>query len=108
MKKDYLRFVEEFDGYVVKEGIPAESLMEYEGIIMRLRDRAKNAFDDGVKDGSIRRDLEFELWYMTIGRSLMALAQKLALRGHILSYDETVDDKAQMTCMIDMVMRYLK
>lgn len=106
--KDFVRFLEEFDNYVIKEQIPSEKLENYENSIINLKHIIFEALEEGKKDGSIRRDIDNEVFYITVSHSLMTLSQKLILRGNILKSDNDVSGITQIKLIIDMAVNYIQ
>lgn len=106
--KDFVRFLEEFDNYVIKEQIPSEKLENYENSIINLKHIIFEALEEGKKDGSIRSDINNEVFYITVSHSLMTLAQKLILRGNILKSDNDVSGESQIKLIIDMAVSYIE
>jgi AcrR family transcriptional regulator len=106
--KDFFRFVEEFDNYVVKENIPTERLCIYEKNILNLMPVMIEALELGKKDGSITQNLNNEQYYMTITHTLISLSQKLILRNIILSSDNIIEGKAQLELVKDMALKYIE
>jgi hypothetical protein len=47
-------------------------------------------------------------FYYVTARTLMSLAQKLILRGHVVASDEVIDAQTQVEFVIDMAMHYLE
>ncbi|GLC30037.1 TetR/AcrR family transcriptional regulator [Clostridium omnivorum] len=106
--KDFVRFLEEFDNYVIKEQIPSEKLENYEKSIINLKNIIFEALEEGKVDGSIRSDIDNEVFYITVSHSLMTLAQKLILRGNILKSDSDVSGESQINLIIDMAVNYIQ
>jgi AcrR family transcriptional regulator len=104
---DFIRFLEEFDNYIVKERISTEKLENYEKSIINLKSIMIEALNQGKKDGSIKQTVDNDAFYMTITHSLMSLSQKLALRGYILLNDSEVKGDTQLNLLIDMAMNYI-
>lgn len=105
---DVLRFMEYFDNFVVSQHISADRLMEYNLSLEKAKPLVMAAFERGVADGSVRADLDGVRFYYVTARTLMSLAQKLILRGHVVASDEVIDAQAQVNTVIDMAMHYLK
>lgn len=105
---DFLKFVHEFDVYLVREQADKEKLECYEKCIVDLKSMLIQALNRGISDGSIRADLDTESYYYTATHALMSLAQKLLLRGHILISDANISDHQQLEMLIDMSLHYLK
>lgn len=103
----FLKFLHEFDSYVVKEGIAPDKLSAYETSIINLKGHIGSAFQVGVADGSINPAINYEVFYDTITHTLMSLCQKLLLRGDIISSDKAVDGETQIRMVIDMAINYI-
>lgn len=104
---DFLKFLDEFDRYIVKEQIVHEKMDKYEGSIIDLKSVMIDAIESGKKDGSIRQDLDSEVYYFSVTHALIALSQKLALRGSVLTSDELINGEQQLKMIVDMAIRYL-
>jgi AcrR family transcriptional regulator len=104
---DFLKFLDEFDRYIVKEQIVPEKMEKYEGSIIDLKSVIIDAIESGKSDGSIRQDLNSEVYYFSVTHALMALSQKLALRGSVLTSDELINGEQQLQMILDMAIRYL-
>lgn len=86
--RNFLRFVLEFDAFVIREGIPAEDLKEYERSILSIMPIMEEAIKKGRADGTIRHDFDAELYYLTLAHTLMSLCQKLG-KGEIIGSDDS-------------------
>ncbi|MFA9396737.1 MAG: hypothetical protein ACERKV_00530, partial [Clostridiaceae bacterium] len=103
-----MSFLENFDNYIIKENISQEQLENYEKSIIDTKSIICSALNEGKKDGSINKDLNNDLFYITITHSLMSLSQKLILRGSILKSDKQISGDKQIKLLIDMAMNYIK
>lgn len=106
--QDLLRFLEQFDNYIVKEQIPLEKLENYEKSIIDMKYAMFDAIEHGKKEGSIKDNIDLEIFYITITHSLMSLSQKLILRGKILNSNNKVEGDDQIKLLIDMALSYIK
>ncbi|NTV89349.1 MAG: TetR/AcrR family transcriptional regulator [Clostridiales bacterium] len=106
--QDFLRFLDEFDRYVIRENIPSGSLNLYEKSIIDLETVLLVALQEGKDDGTIRSDVQGDLFYFTVTHALMSLSQKLILRGNVLESDGLVDSRAQLETMIKMAVNYIQ
>jgi len=106
--KDILRFLDEFDSYILKEEISGKQLENYEKNILNLKETVVKTLNKGMEEGSVRRDLDPELFYTTTTHSLMSLCQKLALRGKILNTDSNFKAEEQIRILIDISINYIK
>lgn len=105
---EFFVFLEQFDNYLVKEHVEVERLEQYEQAINRIKDTMLTAIEEGKRDGSIRVDLDSQIFYMTTTHSLMSLSQKLIMRGNLLQSDRVVSGEEQLETMIQMSMCYIK
>lgn len=105
--QDFLRFLDEFDRYIVKEHVSAEKLKAYEKSIIDLKPILIKALEVGKADGSIRTEVEAEAFYFSITHGLMSLCQKLILRGKVLESDDVVQGEVQIQTIIDMAVNYI-
>lgn len=106
--QDFIRFIDEFDRYVVKENISMERLKAYEKSIIDLKPLLINVLEQGKEEGTIRKDLNSEQFYFSINHALMCLSEKLILRGNILESDEYVQGEEQLKMIIEMAVNYIK
>lgn len=106
--QDSYRFLEQFDQYVIREGIAPERLAEYDRSLGGVRGLFEQALVRGMRDGSIRADIPVERFASTVAVAALAFAQKLVSRGRIVPSDAAVDARRELELFIDMVGRYLK
>jgi len=106
--KNFLRFIEEFDNYVIKEKISQEDLEIYEKNILNLMPLMIEALEKGKKDKSIKLNINNEEFYMTLTHSLMSLCQKLISRNTILNSDKYIEGEVQVKLIIKMAIEYVK
>lgn len=74
----FLRFVSDFDAYVMREGISPEELDSYENGVLDILPLMRGAIQKGVADGTVRGNIDIELYYFTVTHSLMNMCQKFA------------------------------
>lgn len=105
--QDFIKFIDEFDRYVVKEKIPKEKLNTYEKSIISLKSLFIIALETGKSDGTIRSDLQSEKFYFSISHALMSMCEKLVLRGNVLESDEYVQGEEQIKMIIEIALNYI-
>ena len=103
-----LRLLEQFDNYIVKEHIPAHALEQYEAGIIYTRETLLAAIISGQKDGSIRSDINALQFYSTTTHAVIALSQKLLMRGEVIQSDSETDANTQIALLIEMALYYIK
>ncbi len=102
----FIRFVGEFDSYILRTRPGAEALREYEAGVLNFYPVFLHAYEAGLADGSVRSVGSPRLWYDSVCHAVMALSQKL-LRGEILSSDGFAD-AAEPDLLLDMALCYLR
>ncbi|MNJ61749.1 hypothetical protein D3C77_575540 [compost metagenome] len=105
--KDFLRFIEEFDNYILKEKISPDRLEVYEQTILNLRPYMMEALEEGKRDGSIGHSIHNEQFYMTITHTLISLCQKMISRNTILNSDREIEGKSQVKLVVQMAIHYI-
>lgn len=100
-------FLENFDNYIVNQKISTDKLEEYEKNIITLKSLILSSIEKGKEDGSIKKQINSNDFYITITHSLMSLCQKLILRGAVIKSDSEVKGREQLTMLIDMAMNYI-
>ncbi len=104
---EFFGFMEHFDNYIIKEGVPKERLEDYEENIISLKTAMICALEEGMEDGSIKTEVDKNAFYMTVSHALFSLCQKLILRGNVLKSDAEVAGDKQLELLIDMAMIYI-
>ena len=104
--KDFVKFVALFDSYCLNNNVEPSKLADYEQIITTLYRYFSDAFDCGIQDGSIRKDVDKKKFYLTCNHALMAVVQKL-ISGEILSQDDFADS-SEVDIMTDIFLSYIK
>lgn len=105
--KDFMRFIEEFDHYIIKEKIPSDKLELYESTILNLQPLMLDALQKGKQDGSIKLQVDNHTFYMTITHTLISLCQKLISRNTILNSDQDIEGEEQVRLIIHMALQYI-
>lgn len=104
--KDFIAFIGEFDRFCIMQGVPKEDLESYEKSIGDYYPMFVLACQEGEMDGSVRKGVDYEMFYKTLNHAAMALLQKL-LRGEILSGDD-FSEFSELDMMLDAALYYLK
>lgn len=104
MQPGFMRFLDEFDRLALLEGLKGEELMTaYTAEVNASYPIFKNAYELGLKDGSIAREVDFNLFFRTVSHALMGVAQKM-LRGEVIQSDDFGQDarRAELDCIAQM------
>ena len=104
---DDMKLLGEFDLMLIREEVPKATLYDYERSVINFYPTVEASFQAGVQDGSVRGDIDFKLFYLTITHSMMELCKKI-LQGELLPSDDFTDGKAELNMLIDMAISYLR
>lgn len=104
---EFISFLDDFDHVMLEEHVDRDLLAEYDRQVALFRTVYLHAFEAGVADGSIRGDIDFDLFYQSTAHALMGVAQKL-IRGEILPSDDFSHGRRELDCIVDMAIDYLE
>ena len=66
------------------------------------------AYELGLKDGSIKEQKDIETFYFSTTHALLELCKKLAAKKAVLSQDKHLQKKGEVQCLIDIIVESLK
>ena len=102
----FLRFLYEFDDFVLREKPGEAAMTAYEKSVLDLYPIFQRSFEKGRGDGSIAYAGDEKAYYAAVSHSLMLLAQK-HLRGDILAADSALPGEQELKLVADMAAAYL-
>ncbi len=103
--KDFLRFLDSFDRYILNEKVTPEEMEEYRRSIMDFYPLFEAAFKTGAADGSLRAAVDFKTMYLSVTHSLMQLSEKFA-RGGIFDGENALAEQ-ELDFMTEMAISYI-
>lgn len=98
----YYKFLQEFDSFVSVEDI--DSTNPYEKAIDSYKEVYMRAYELGLKDGSIKKQNNIELFYFSTTHALLELCKKLAFKRAVLNQDKTLEKGGEIQCLIDTIL----
>ena len=104
--KDFLRFLDSFDRYIVSENISSEDMQVYRASVMDFYTLFEDAYNKGVSDGSLKPDVDFQTLYLSLTHALMLMSEKFS-RGDIFAGENEHAEK-ELEFMIGMAVEYLR
>ena len=104
--KDFMRLLGEFDRFIVHENVPREELREYERSVINFYPILERAFKQGCEDGSVRKDIDFRLFYLTYAHALTELCKKF-IYGEVLPSDDFSNAEKELEMLIETGTYYL-
>lgn len=102
---DFYKFLSEFDVYMSNE--KNSDLNSYEKAIEQYEESFLAAYEEGLKDGSIKKQDNIKMFYFSTTHSVLELCKKLSLKG-ILSQDFNIEKNAEVKCLISIILSALK
>ena len=103
---EYFYFINEFDAYMCME--ETTSLDEYEKEIDSFKSQYFEAYEQGLKDQSIRKVDSIETFYFSTTHSLLELCKKLAVTRALLKQDQNGEKAAEIKCLIKIILDSLR
>ena len=98
----FYKFLNEFDAYVSIED--SSIINPYETAIDAYKTYYMEAYELGIKDGSIKKQKDIEMFYFATTHALLELAKKLAFKKAVLSQDTKIEKATELKCLIDIIL----
>ena len=102
---DFYKFLSEFDAYVSVEDSSITN--PYESAIDSYKNFYMDAYELGLKDGSIRKQNDIEMFYFSTTQALLELAKKLAFKKAVLNQDNRIEKTSELQCLIAIILQSL-
>ena len=105
-RPDFFRFIREFDLLMREE--ETNSLQAYESGLSVFKNQYFEAYELGLKDGSVKKIDNLELFYFTSTHALIELCKKLSYERVVLSQDEKINKVDEINCLINAFLTMVK
>lgn len=102
---DFFKFINDFDAYMAGE--QGEEMDSYESVVGQYKTAYMKAYQEGLKDGSIKAQNNIEMFYYSTTHALLELCKKLSIKKAVLSQDNVVEKRAQIQCLVDIILSAL-
>ena len=103
--RDFYKFLSEFDSYMSVEN--KDVLNPYEDAIDQYKSAFMKAYNQGLKDGSVKEQDNIDLFYFSTTHSILELCKKLALKA-VLNQDLVIEKIGEVRYLINIVLNTLK
>ena len=103
--RNFYKFLSEFDAYMSSEN--KDILNPYEDAIDQYKSAFMKAYEQGLKDGSIKEQENIDLFYFSTTHAVLELCKKLALKA-VLNQDLAIEKLGEVRCLINIVLNTLK
>ena len=102
---EFFKFINEFDSFM--GGDDSNAINPYESVVGQYEKTFMNAYEEGLKDGSIKKQEDIKMFYFSTTHALLELCKKLSIRKAVLTQDNVIEKKKQVECLIDIVLSSL-
>ena len=102
---EFFKFINEFDAYMAGEQV--DELDTYESVVGQYKTAFMHAYKQGIKDGSVKAQNNVEMFYYSTTHALLELCKKLSIKGAVLSQDNVIEKRAQIQCLVDIILSAL-
>ena len=102
---NFYKFLSEFDTYISLENSDLTS--PYESAIDLYKEHYMEAYQLGLKDGSIKAQKDMEMFYFATTHAVLELCKKLSNKA-VLSQDLRIEKTSEINCLIDIILTKLK
>ncbi|WP_181833265.1 TetR/AcrR family transcriptional regulator [Bacillus taeanensis] len=106
-KPNYLRFMSLFDHYY-RNTYPTSELEEKYKVFLKDEVTCFYVIREGVKDGSLRSDIDEDLVISMVGNTLVGMGQRMAVRGHLIGREQDVNPKDVLQQVFNVLYEFLK
>ena len=103
---EFYKFISEFDAFM--GGDDSNAIDPYEAVVGQYEKVYMQAYEEGLKDGSIKPQKDIKIFYFSTTHALLELCKKLSIRKAVLAQDKVVDKSAQVECLIDITLSSLR
>ncbi len=103
----FVRFIDELDHLVSSGGVSQEDLEAYGEEVDSFYLIFEDAYQLGRQDGSVRREVDFPVFYRSVAHALIGVAQKL-YGGEVIPSDDFSRGTEELECIVDMAVRSLR
>ena len=105
--RPFLRFLSEFDMFVIREQLDQEQLEEFESCSLNIRPVMIRAIEKGMADGTVRRDVDPALFYRSVADSLISMCQRFAW-GNMPNSEDPGENRRSLSMAIQMFAAYVR
>lgn len=105
--RPFLRFLSEFDMFVIKEHLGQEHLKEYESCSLNILPVMTRAVKKGIADGTVKPDIDPTEFYYTVTNCLLSMCMRFAW-GNMPNSEDPQVNRSALRMAIDMFLTYIQ
>ena len=102
---EFFKFINDFDVFMAGE--EGDDMDTYETVVGQYKTGFMNAYEEGLKDGSIKKQNNIEMFYYSTTHALLELCKKLSIKKAVLNQDNVIEKRAQIQCLVDIILSAL-
>ena len=99
---NFYKFLNEFDSYIAVEH--ADDMNSYENAIDQYKNAYMDAYELGLKDGSIKEQKDIEMFYFSTTHALLEICKKMAYKRAVINQDTRIEKDSEIKCLIDIIL----
>ena len=105
--RPFLRFLSEFDTFVIREKLSTEHLGEYETCVLNILPVMEAAIEKGKRDGTIREETDGTMFYFTVTDCLLSMCQRFVW-GNVPNSEDSQLNRRALAMAIEMFLGYIR
>ncbi|WP_018751939.1 TetR/AcrR family transcriptional regulator [Paenibacillus sanguinis] len=102
------KLIEAFEGYIAMVGSPVEDIEHFQTVYAQMQELLSELGKLGVRDGTIRSDIDIVDTLLTMMNTFGHFSQKMAMIHDTTELQTFVDDSKQFIILKNVFMEYLK
>lgn len=103
-----IKLLEDFDMYSTRLNEPMEDIEEFQKVYKEISKTYATIIEEGLKDGSIRPDIEIKESLITLINTFATFARKLAIHRSIFFIELDIEPEKQLAHLKKIILDYLK
>lgn len=103
---EFYKFLREFDAFLISE--KEKGAADYEDGLDLFKEEFLNAYNEGLKDGSVKGVKDVTAFYYATTHALLGLCAKLSKGFDIVKQDELIKNDEEINTLIDIILFKLK
>ena len=103
---EFYKFINEFDAFMTVEA--GAELEEYSQGLDLFSDEFNKTYQEGLKDGSIKRIEDIHAFYYSTTHAMLELCKKLSANARIVKQDERIKGDDEIRILAEIVLSALK
>ena len=103
---EFFKFINDFDVFMSDDD--SDAISPYELVVGQYEKAFMKAYEQGLKDGSVKKQNDITIFYFATTHALLELCKKLSIRKAVLTQDNVIEKKTQIECLIDIILSALK